>query len=114
MPLNVNTVVHIDNIRFGGEKNDVRAAVCELLARAKLASVMVRNEGFGTVYDFLGVLFKHTRYVVTTSLSSKFIRKLSACKNAITFDDFTLRDVLKLFSRLVYGSVILGERLHKY
>ena len=111
-----HVTVYVDNVRFGGEDlPTVRNAMRWFLHRASQCHFKVNVElNGGTIYDFLGIHFEHLHNQderLQVNLASKFITKT---QNTGLNPTPSLREVVALFSRLMYGSVILGVRTHKF
>ena len=110
---NVHTTVYIDNIRFTSR------TPCGILEKFRSTCKEI-GAGVGECngplqeYDFLGVHFKPVGGSLMVSAATSFIDKLFPCASSIDDPDATIRDILRLFGKLMYGSRILSLKCAKY
>ena len=111
-------VVHvvIDNIRFLTKtEREAQNIASHFVNICQESSITINKDELFvavTTYDFLGCKFEHgERSGLYVSLAERFIKKLPLTHG---LQHVTLRAVLKLFGKLIYGFRVLALPLAKY
>ena len=112
------TDTFIDNIRIGGTDDALTMAhVADIYNKARSVGISI-NEGFTslapkTCYDFLGVSYRHEEGHTSARCMQHTIDATIAAWNSVT-ETSTLRDILSLFGRLNWASMVLNIQLCSY
>ena len=109
------STTHIDNIRLGCDVRDVLDNDTKVvLQNARSFGIAIEVCSTADEYDFLGVTFSHAvghGKNTAVQIASKTRKKVEASQLS---DEITLRQVVGIFSRLVYCSAILKLPIHPY
>ncbi|EPY37483.1 TcC31.12 [Angomonas deanei] len=109
-PPSVKVEVWIDNIRITGSREDVQTWTESVISNAGEGGVTLGEvERLVTQYTFIGVHFNHDNH--TVKLGEKTQRRL---REAVSFQDMTVRELEAFGSRAVYAASVLGITLFRF
>lgn len=113
LPDGVNSVVYIDNVRFGGpNKDSVAQAARDFIARADQVGAVLNDRRITPtrLEDFLGERFDLQKK--TRRLTRKTLEKIHAARTALN-ETVTFRQVAAIFGLLFFCSEVLKLNLSK-
>ena len=113
-PLNVKTTVHIDNVRYLGDENELLKSAAQFLKNCELVGVTVNKEPNVNVPHSEGI-FCGVQYDYKNALTTIPEKGLAKLRHAIRVfqDNRSVRNMTALFGMLFHLSPIVGSKLSK-